>query len=753
MAAAARPRYDTAMLRTPSGPLCAAIVSAACAFAAPAQEPWRPVPGRIATRWAAEVTPENVWPEYPRPTLARAAWQNLNGLWDYTITAGDAGLPPQFDGRILVPFPLESSLSGVGRRLLPEQRLWYRCTFTLPQDRTWQGKNVMLHFDAVDWETEVWVDGNQLGLHRGGYDRFSFDVTSALADSDEHVLLVAVRDPSDAGPQPRGKQVRKPGGIWYTPCSGIWQTVWLEPVPATRVLGLRTATLADGQVRCEVDVAGAQLGDRWRITRPLGGDTKKDEAPVGTAIQFAVAEAWRPGRPALQEVTIELLRNAEVIDEVDTQIARRHLSVGVDGAGTTRLLLNGEPLFQYGPLDQGFWPDGIYTPPSHAAQCADLDAIAAMGCNMLRKHVKVENELYYHECDRRGILVWQDVPSGEAQKEPANFARELQALVATRRQHPSIVLWVVFNEGWGQHDTAKYVDLVRQQDPTRWIGNASGWTDAKCGDVIDVHSYPGPAMAPPEPLRASVLGEFGGLGLPLAGHTWVDKDGWGYVSYPDQKALTDAYVALLGRLRPLLARGLCAAVYTQTTDVEIECNGWLTYDRAVVKIDPARAFAAAQALYAPVGSVRVVVPTAESAPQTWKWTTQEPAGDWFAPGYDDSRWSSGSSGFGTAGTPGARVGTKWDTEAIWLRRTIEIPPGTLHEPTWCIHHDEDVVGYVDGELVFELKGYTTGYVLVPMAKALSPGKHVLAVRCRQTGGGQYIDVGISDLVPPGAGPK
>jgi hypothetical protein len=388
--------------------------------------------------------------------------------------------------------------------------------------------------------------------------------------------------------------------------------------------------------------------------------------------------------------------------------------------------------------------------------CADLDAIAAMGCNMLRKHVKVESELFYYECDKRGILVWQDMPSGDVQKDPANFERELRAMIDGRRNHPSIVMWVVFNEGWGQHDTIRYVDLVRQWDPTRWIGNASGWTDQKCGDVIDVHAYPGPAMAPPEPARASVLGEFGGLGLPLAGHTWVDKDNWGYVSFPDQQSLTAEYLRRLDALHPLIAQGLSAAVYTQTTDVEIEVNGWLTYDRAVAKIDPARAKAAAQRLYAPHGALAMVVPTALQGAQPWRYTTSEPPDGWQQPGFADASWSSGSGGFGTEGTPAARIGTKWDTGSIWLRRAIELPAAPLQEPYWCVHHDEDVEVFVDGQLAFARKGYTTAYEFAPVDAGsralLTPGRHVLAVHCRQTGGGQYVDVGLADLRLPAGSP-
>lgn len=727
---------------------------------ATAQATWQPAPAPLATRWFKEVTPQNVWPEYPRPTLRRAAWHNLDGLWDYAITAGDAVMPEKPDGQILVPFAVESSLSGVGRSLRPDQRLWYRRTFTLPDDEAWRGKNVLLHCDAIDWESEVWVDGTRIGDHRGGYDRFSFDVTAALGKGKDHELRIGVRDPSDTGPQPRGKQVQQPNGIWYTPSSGIWQTVWLEPVPATYVRSVRwTADPASKTYHIEPDLVGLQPGDRWAASTSVEAllhqpiVVREEAAADVAAIDLAsdLFQRWSLGHPFLQPIELAILRDGKPIDTVHSYVAMRELRVGTDAGGTTRLLLNGEPVFQFGPLDQGFWPDGLYTPPSHAAMCADLDAIVAMGCNMLRKHVKVESELYYHECDKRGILVWQDMPSGDLQKDPANFARELRALIDTHRQHPSIVMWVVFNEGWGQHDTKRYVDLVRQWDPTRWIGNASGWTDAKCGDVIDVHVYPGPGMAQPEPERASVLGEFGGLGLPLDGHTWAKKDNWGYVSFRDRDELTREYVARLHELRPLIAQGLSAAVYTQTTDVEIECNGWLTYDRAVVKIDPQLAAAAAMRLYERPGSVRTIVATAEQSPQPWRWTTRNPGAGWAAASFDDRKWTEGPGGFGTPSTPGSRIGTEWKTTSIWLRRTIELPEEPLVEPFFRLHHDEDVEVFVDGEPVLTRSGFTTNYVYAAASEAarrlLTPGRHVLAVHCRQTGGGQYIDVGLVDLVP------
>ena len=752
---------------TPSGSSSAAarVLSLLCAFLLStttiAQE-WRPVAGHLATRWAKEVTPQNVWPEYPRPSMRRATWQSLNGLWDYAITAGDAAMPERPDGQILVPFAVESSLSGVGRPLRPDQRLWYRRTFTVPKASQWQGKHGLLHFDAVDWEAEVWVDGARIGEHRGGYDRFTFDLGAALAPEQPHTLLVGVRDPSDAGPQPRGKQVQKPNGIWYTPCSGIWQTVWVEPVDACHVRAIHVdSDRKRGTVRIRVDTAGDGAGLRCSVVvRAEAKDVARREVGVGEPIEFTLPQArpWSPADPFCYAFSVQLLRGApalrevEVVDAVIGSFALRDLAVGADANGTTRLLLNGDSLFQYGPLDQGFWPDGIYTPPSYTAMCADLDAIQRMGCNMLRKHVKVESELFYDECDKRGILVWQDMPSGDCQKDPAGFERELRAMIETHRRHPSIAMWVVFNEGWGQHDTQRYVDLVRGLDPTRWIGNASGWTDQRCGDVIDVHVYPGPGMAPPEPQRASVLGEFGGLGLPLAGHTWVGKDNWGYVSFPDQETLTRAYLERIEALHPLIAQGLSAAVYTQTTDVEIEVNGWLTYDREVPKIDPVRAAAAARKLYEPHGSLQIVVPTAQHEGQPWRWTVTTPADGWQQPAFDDAKWREGTSGFGTEGTPGARVGTKWDGPQIWLRRTFEVDPAQLVDPHWFLHHDEDVEVWLNGVSVLQHDGYTTGYVVERLTAAaraaLQQGRNVLAVTCKQTRGGQYIDVGLGNLVPP-----
>ncbi len=448
--------------------------------------------------------------------------------------------------------------------------------------------------------------------------------------------------------------------------------------------------------------------------------------------------------------------DTQVFDSVQSYFAFRDIKVGKDESGINRLMLNAKPLFQFGPLDLGFWPDGLYTPPTDEAMKQDILAVKKMGGNMLRKHVKVEPDRFYYWCDKLGILVWQDMPSSFPPKDAApdwkkNFEDELQRMIAALKEHPSIVMWVPFNEGWGQHDTQDIVNKVNKWDPSRLINNASGWTDMKVGNTSDLHAYPGPGMNPAEPARASVLGEFGGLGLPLEGHTWTTKANWGYVSFKDQKELTDAYVALIDRIPALIAQGLCAAVYTQTTDVEIECNGWMTYDRAVWKIDPARAKAATLKLYEPPPRLSVIVPTAQQGPQTWRYTETKPADAWPTPAFDDASWKSGPSGFGSDGTPGAIIGTQWKSDDIWLRRTFDLASTDLKSPQLSIHHDEDADVYLNGTLIATLKGYTTGYVLEPLSNearaALKQGLNTLAIHCHQTKGGQNIDAGIVDLQP------
>ena len=553
----------------------------------------------LQTRWAREVTPEHVLPEYPRPQLVRAAWQNLNGLWDYALAAKDAPQPSAWDGRILVPFPIESQLSRVRRAVGDSSRLWYHRTFRAP--RLARSGHLLLHFGAVDWDAAVYLNGRQVGEHRGGYDPFTLDVTGALKPGAAQDLVVSAWDPTDRGPQPRGKQVLRPRSIWYTAVTGIWQTVWLEPVLREHVAGLVVTPDVDaGAVRLRVTVEGGTAATHMTVT-VLDGARPVAVAgvPADSAVTLPIARPrlWSPGHPFLYGLAVRLSGG----DAVRSYFGMRKIAVSADGAGVNRLFLNGQPLFELGTLDQGFWPDGIYTAPTEDARRFDLVTLRGLGFNLIRKHVKVEPERWYYDCDSLGLLVWQDMPSGDNDTDAgrAEFAAELEHVVDALRNHPSIVMWVPFNEGWGQHDTERTVAWLKAHDPSRLVDDASGWTDRRVGDVMDVHDYPGPAMPALEARRAAVLGEFGGLGLPLAGHLWIERGAWGYRRFGTTDSLWSAWRALLARLRPLVRDGLAAAVYTQTTDVELEVNGLMTYDRAVVKLPPEAAGEIAQLVAAP----------------------------------------------------------------------------------------------------------------------------------------------------------
>ncbi len=727
---------------------------------------WKPADGPLLTRWAKEVSPDNVHPEYPRPQMVREAWLNLNGLWDYKIVPEDEPEPDSFDGQILVPFPVESALSGVMKPVGKQNRLWYRRTFRVPDE--WSGKRILLHFEGVDWEAKVWVNGHQVGTHRGGYDPFTFDVTKALEGSGEQELVASVWDPTDEGTQPRGKQVREPRGIWYTAVTGIWRTVWLEPVPAASIAALKIVPDVDaGLLRLTVETSGAQ-GSESLLAEASDGKkvVATADGTVGRTLELKLTkpQLWSPDWPFLYDLHVGLLGDSGLIDKVRSYFGMRRISLGKDEKGIVRMMLNDEFVFQYGPLDQGWWPDGLYTAATDDALRYDLEVLKRLGCNMLRKHVKVEPRRLYYWCDQLGLLVWQDMPSGDRfigrkgediERSPESaeqFELELKRVIDTLRNHPSIIMWVPFNEGWGQYDTARIVDLVKEHDPTRLVNQASGWADRGVGDVLDIHRYPGPASPDPEPNRAIVLGEFGGLGLPLNGHLWKEEGAWGYRGYKTQEELTQAYLALMTNLRPLVGKGLSAAVYTQTSDCEIEVNGLMTYDRAVIKLDADRLAEAHRRLSLPPPEVKTVVPTSRDQAQTWRFTTAEPKEGWQTADFDDSSWQEGKGGFGKEGTPGAVVRTEWNTSDIWIRRTFDLEDGPSLQAQLEIHHDEDAEVYLNGRLVAKLSDYTTDYVLRALdaeaRAALKPGRNVLAVHCRQTGGGQYIDVGLVEVLEP-----
>jgi len=560
---------------------------------------WQPSEGPLKTRWAKDVSPQNALPEYPRPQFVRSEWLSLNGLWDLAITPKDAK-PDTYTDQILVPFPVESALSGVMKPVSENDRLWYRRHFEIP--RKWLGRRVLLHFGAVDFETTVWVNGKRLGQHRGGYDGFSFDITDALSPSGDNELVLSVWDPTDAGTQPRGKQVRKPHSIWYTSTSGIWQTVWLESVIAAHLTGLKIVPELDHGAVNIIPEAPPLLGTFTVELTIRDGNSKVATASATPGKQTQVAitnpKLWSPENPHLYDLVAVLKLGGRTIDRVESYFGMRKISLGKDDKGFTRLLLNNQPYFQFGPLDQGFWPDGLYTAPTDEALRFDIEMTKKLGFNLARKHVKIEPERWYYWCDKLGLLVWQDMPSGDNYIRPnepditrstesgQEFEQELKALVQGRGNHPCIVMWVPFNEGWGQWETARIVAQLKQLDPSRLVNNASGWTDRGVGDVNDLHKYPGPGAPEPEQDRAIVLGEFGGLGLPVPGHTWQAQKNWGYRSFTNSVELTSAYLGLVDKLFPLVAeKGLSAAVYTQTTDVEIEVNGLMTYDRELVKMD------------------------------------------------------------------------------------------------------------------------------------------------------------------------
>jgi hypothetical protein len=716
---------------------------------------WHPAKAPLMTRWAAQVSPENAHPEYPRPQMVRSEWLNLNGLWQYALRPLETESPGTYDGQILVPFPLESALSGVAKPLEEHSALWYRRVTRIPS--AWKGRRVRLQFAAVDWQCRVVVNGREVGQHRGGYERFGFDITDALRWEREEEIVVRVTDPTE-GDQPRGKQSRRPEGCFYSACSGIWQTVWLEPVAPVCIDELRLTPDVDAKgLRLQVSVNSlAEDVQVEAVARAGGANVGQVSGPPNRDLFLPVANPrlWSPDAPFLYDLQVRLKQDGREVDRVSSYFGLRKVSLMQDKKGFTRIALNGEPLFQIGALDQGFWPDGIYTAPTDGALRSDIQFLKNAGFNLARKHVKIEPEQWYYWCDRLGLLVWQDMPSGN-NSTPAGqreFEAELLHMVRDLHNHPAIILWVLFNEGWGQYDTQRLAQRLKALDPSRLVDNASGWTDLRAGDLADVHKYPGPSAPDPEQRRAAVLGEFGGSQLLVEGHSWSATRYLGYPLEHDRPSLANNYLNLLGQVGTLQAlRGLGAAVYTQLTDVETECNGLMTYDRAVAKLDVGELARANGALH-PGALSQVVVTDARLGPAAWKYTFQTPGTNWFAPDYDASAWPEGAAGFGEPSTPGALVQTLWKTNDIWLRREFRLGNEDLRGLNLEAHHDEDAEVYLNGVLAAKLPGFITYYdrsELLPEAIAtLKPGVNTLAVHCHQTGGGQYIDVGL--VIPAGS---
>ena len=566
---------------------------------------WKPAGERIKTEWATKMNVEHILPEYPRPMMERANWMNLNGLWNYAITPIGESVPQKYDGQILVPFPVESALSGVGKRLGEKNDLWYQRTFTVPSK--WKGERVLLHFGAVDWKADVWVNQVKVGQHTGGFTPFSFDITAALK-SGVNDIQVKVWDPTDKGTQPRGKQVNNPSGIWYTPVSGIWQTVWLEPVPEKSIAQLKTTPDIDlNKLTVEVGIDAAKLSDKVEVKvfdgkQLVAQGTSINGIPVEIAMPKEV-KLWSPDAPNLYDLEVSLYAGNKLVDKVKSYAAMRKYSTKRDKNGIVRLQLNNKNLFQFGPLDQGWWPDGLYTAPTDEALAYDIQKTKDFGFNMIRKHIKVEPARWYTHCDRLGMIVWQDMPSGDRNPEwqnrryfdgteykrsaesEATYRKEWKEIIDCLYSYPCIGTWVPFNEAWGQFKTQEIAEWTKQYDPTRLVNPASGGNHYTCGDILDLHNYPGPEMFLYDAQRATVLGEYGGIGLVLKDHIWEPNRNWGYVQFNTSKEATDEYLKYADKLKGMIDRGFSAAVYTQTTDVEVEINGLMTYDRKVIKLD------------------------------------------------------------------------------------------------------------------------------------------------------------------------
>ncbi|MDB5278740.1 MAG: glycoside hydrolase family 2 sugar binding protein [Ferruginibacter sp.] len=585
------------------------IVSSFCVTAF-SQSEWKIAGDKIVTSWAEKVDPAKPLQEYPRPQMVRNSWMNLNGLWQYAILPkSQETIPASFAGKIAVPFAVESALSGVGKTVGKDSVLWYQRSISLPAN--FKNNKVLLQFGAVDWLCTVYVNGKQVGTHQGGFDPFSFDVTNALAKKGNQQIAIRVWDPTDDGPQPRGKQVKDPKGIWYTPVTGIWQTVWLEAVPNTYISTTTQTPDVDKQsLHIKATVEQLQPGDEV-VATAFKGTEKIAEQKIqpGTDATLAIAnpQLWSPNSPFLYDLTYTVMRKGKKVDEVKSYFAMRKISMQADKNGIQRMLLNNEFVFQFGPLDQGWWPDGLYTAPTDEALKFDIEQTKAMGFNLIRKHTKTESARWYNYCDKLGMLVWQDMPTGDLGNQWENrpgiygratdkdrtpesekiFRTEWNEIMQDLHNFPCIVVWVPFNEAWGQFKTKEIVEWTMQKDPSRLVNTASGGNFVNVGPIIDLHNYPEPLMPDPELFGAKrilVLGEFGGLGLPVEGHTWQSKNNWGYQSFKNKEELLKRYTELINKIPALVEKGLSAAVYTQTTDVEGESNGFLTYDRKDMKM-------------------------------------------------------------------------------------------------------------------------------------------------------------------------
>ena len=787
----------------------------------PALSGWEPAENVLMTEWGEKVTPEKAWREYPRPQMVRdlyEKWQNLNGLWDYAITPRGSGIPEKWDGKILVPYPVESALSGVKRLLKPDEEIWYRRTFK--GDVSWifgdpglDRERLLLHFGAVDFRTQVFLNGVEVTAepHENGILPFTLDVTDYVkpftpsrisskwppdydSDPDNNELVVCVWDPTDEGMQATGKQSLNPNGCFYSRVSGIWQTVWLECVPRMYIesyhvvpdidAGTVTVTVKTNgnapNAKLAIHVTRGERPGRPSLPRHLpprlgSGETVIAETvvddwskpvviPIVNPERGADLALWSPENPNLYTITFELTfgTGADIgKDNVKGYFGMRKIEWKPDELGVPRFYLNNKKYFMYGTLDQGWWPDGLLTPPSEEAMRFELDFLKKAGFNMLRKHIKVEPLSYYALCDTMGILVWQDMVSGPGNTDDryAMYRRDLREMVDLLRGCPSVVMWVPYNESWGQPGAEKTnmtLNWLKHYDPSRPVDGPSGWNDYGVGDTRDMHNYPGPGMFPVMADRVSVLGEFGGLGLDVPGHLW-EKEHWGYVHDDTREAYQARYRELMKQLAVLASEGLAAAVYTQTTDVERETNGLLTYDRKVVKYPADELAALHRVVYdaAKVTHLRVDVPLApdsRAGETRWRSTETSPAEDWTAPDFDDSAWQESFGAFGNdkilEDFRGLKRGTQWESGDLWLRREfiVEEAPAPFFELALSIFYDEDPEIWLNGTKIVAREGYNTRYETFVLpedaCRALKQGRNVLAVHVRNATGGAFFDIGL-----------
>ena len=717
---------------------------------------WQMKQASLMTSFSKDVDPANVLPEYPRPQLVRKDWMNLNGVWQFQPGTGATESVPQgnLSRVILVPFAVESAISGVKEH---HARLWYRRKFTVPA--TWNSQHVILNFGAVDYESEIYINGTSIGVHRGGYDPFSFDITKYLKASGEQEITVRVFDPTDAEGNPRGKQTLYPGGIMYTAVTGIWQSVWLEPVQKTHIKNIKIIPDIDQSVlKLTVNTDGNSTGISVSVLVKSGAEivqTSAGSPNLEIRIPIPNQKLWSPDSPFLYDLEIKLIKNGLAIDSVGSYFGMRKIAATNEG-GIKKLYLNNKFLFQMGPLDQGFWPDGLYTAPTDKALRYDIEMMKAFGFNMVRKHIKVEPFRWYYWADKLGLMVWQDMPSANSYTDNPQsisqvaYENELTRMVEEHWNSPSIVMWVIFNEAQGQHRTPELVQKVMTMDPTRMVNQASGGNFFDVGHILDIHSYPAPAY-PKSTEQVLACGEYGGIGYKIPGHLW--NNGFGYIMANNEAEYLSLYEQYADQLTMFKTnQGLSAAVYTEITDVEIEINGLMTYDR-LVKADVDRINQANTKVIKHDIYLNEVVPSSEKTEQIWKYTTSTPSSDWYSGSYDDLKWSLGKAGFGTMGTPGAVVRTIWNSSNIWIRRSFglgDLSGINLNNLVLNIHHDEDCEVYINGVLAASATGWSTGYVILPIneygQKALkSNSMNTIAIHCKQTGGGQYIDAGISQL--------